>query len=518
MSVDLTLTSEARTHVQEEIIEAPSAAGGPAAATGANAAPGGMAQTPHNGAHAIMRSGDDMVMEEGMEGEGHPPLHTTVFSDLEDGDQDTAGGDDWKHAVHDMFVLVAQQQACADRSPCLAMEGPDGKARGLRDEPRHRQPAAHDGTLQSRGLALNASEQLVHQFVAQQKLTTAQTDALLELLQNVGVEDVGFSSSVGYKTRVASAGKHDYQLRQVDLRAPGDPGTDGTHDMVMWYRPVIDIIDHMISASKYAHHMDWTFHRTVDQSGVRVFTKFSDSMWYESVSAQVRCTMGEHTHVVPVVVGSDSTLRRKRAGAHPVYISIGSLHASIRRKTSAWLLAGFIPILSAEKMGKDSHGNAIRPWRLKQRRREVHNKAVFTILEGLIAHYEGQGAERLCGDGVLRRVVYVFAQYITDRQEHEAVLYARAHTCFHCDCPVALRWQLKASSWPSAQPKHGQQMRVEGHTARHTGAYDGTCTNMHVRCMDMWLSPLTCMSTAADMWLAYKHACLSHTSMHFAHE
>lgn len=44
-------------------------------------------------------AGDDMVMEEASDG---------------DGDED-AGGDDWKHAVHDMFVLVAQQQACAHR-------------------------------------------------------------------------------------------------------------------------------------------------------------------------------------------------------------------------------------------------------------------------------------------------------------------------------------------------------------------------------------------------------------------
>jgi len=37
-----------------------------------------------------------------------------VMEEDGDGDED-AGGDDWKHAVHDMFVLVAQQQACAHR-------------------------------------------------------------------------------------------------------------------------------------------------------------------------------------------------------------------------------------------------------------------------------------------------------------------------------------------------------------------------------------------------------------------
>lgn len=348
------------------------------------------------------------------------------------------------------------------------MEGGDARARGLQPVPRAVLPAAQPGMQsQTRGLPLNANEQLVHQFVAQQKLTASQTDALLGLLHEVGV-DVGFQSSVGYKARVDSAGNNDHQLRSVDLRAP-DTSTDGTNDMVMWYRPVEDIIDHMIAASEYAQHMDWTFRRTVDaKSGARVFTKMTDSMWYESVSAQVRSTMGEHTHVVPVVVGSDATQRRKRAGAHPVYISIGSLHASIRRKSSSWLLAGFIPILAADQMGKD-----IAPWRLKQRRREVHNKAVFTILQGLIAHYESQGWDRLCGDGVQRRLVYVFAQYITDRQEHETVLFAKAHSCFHCDCPADLRWQLKASSWPSAEPKHGHQMRAIGHTARHTGAYGG---------------------------------------------
>jgi hypothetical protein len=362
--------------------------------------------------------------------------------------------------------------------------------------------------MQSRGRPMNASEQLVHQYVAQQKLTAAQTDALLVLLQNFGA-DVGFASSVGYKARVASAGNNDHELRQVDLRTC-DRSIDGTNDMVMWYRPVEDIIDHMISASKYAEHMHWTFDRTVDaKSGAREFTCLADSMWYESVSAQVRATMDEHTHVVPVVVASDATQRRKRAGAHPVYISVGTLHAELRRKSSAWLLAGFIPILAADKMGCDSNGKPITAWRLKQRRREVHNKAVFTILHGLIAHYEGKGAQRLCGDGVKRRVVYVFAQYITDRQEHETVLYARAHSCFHCDCPAELRWQLKASSWPSAQPKYGQEMRVVAYTARHTGAYDREGAQI---CMSYACTCGLCMHNCMFHFFKF---CMLRAIMHF---
>ena len=123
------------------------------------------------------------------------------------------------------------------------MEGRDARARGLRPEPQALQTEAQDG-IQSRGRPMNASEQLVHQYVAQQKLTAAQTDALLVLLQNFGA-DVGFASSVGYKARVASAGNNDHELRQVDLRTC-DRSIDGTNDMVMWYRPVEDIIDHMI--------------------------------------------------------------------------------------------------------------------------------------------------------------------------------------------------------------------------------------------------------------------------------
>jgi hypothetical protein len=82
---------------QEEIIEAPEA-------------------TPQNSAASSLAPD--------MEDDVLTPQHNAGSSAPDDGpsdvDTDQVAGDDWKHAVHDMFVLVAQQQACADRSDLFA--------------------------------------------------------------------------------------------------------------------------------------------------------------------------------------------------------------------------------------------------------------------------------------------------------------------------------------------------------------------------------------------------------------
>ena len=319
----------------------------------------------------------------------------------------------------------------------------------------------------------------MHKYIAQHSLTTTQIDDLLKLVHDpsfVGHE-VGFSSAGGYKARVTSTAPA--ALRQVSLY---DNEFDGTNDMCMWYRPVEDIVDYLISNTEYACNMDWEFRRTVDAtSGHRVFTCMADSLWLEGVTAQVRSTMGPHMYVVPVVVGSDATQTRKRGGAHPVYITIGTLRADVRRRNAAWKLAAFIPALKEDKMASAATGNAVAPWRVKRRRRQVHNAAVHAVLEGLKTHYTGRGVTRRCGDGVQRQVVYVFAQYVTDRQEHETVLFAVAHSCFHCECARDARWQLSACTWPVAHPKHGQTMRQAADSASASGASSNLC--IHWACM-----------------------------------
>ena len=404
--------------------------------------------------------------------------------------------DDWEHAVDQMFVLVCKQQACADRSPCLAFDpfqdSPgERRARGLPSSQAKLvapEPCARTRTT------LNPSESLLHEYIARHGLSTMQINGLLAMVQNPLFvrELVSFQSAVGYRSRVdrtvASV------LQQVSLHSESESTMDGTNNLNMWYRPVEDIITQMVQSPKYAGRMHWTFRRTVDQqSGHRVFTCLADSLWFESVSCQIQSTFGENTHVVPVVVGSDATQTRKRAGAHPVYISIGSLDSDMRRSTAAWVLAGFIPPLLPEKLGLDIDGKVFPSWRVNRRRRQIHNTAVYHILKGLVAHFAAGGVTVRCADGVTRRLMYVFAQYITDRQEHETILFAQAHSCFHCDCPQELRGQWSACTWPTAQPKHGHVMCQAAQLARDTGSYYVSDVNMDVTDANMHVTAVTCM-------------------------
>lgn len=359
-----------------------------------------------------------------------------------------------------------------NRSPCLWLDSTvpgGGRARGLSEA----HAVLSEQVLPGRGSTrtLNVSESLVHQFISQHKLTTTQIDGFLSFVHNSSVvaSDIVFHTAVRCKTRVFSTLANSLQTKLL-YESSSDWQMDGTNNMTMWFRPVMDILALMVSAPKYACHMDWSFSRTVDPaSGHRLYTKLTDCMWFEGVTAHIQCTMGSQIHVVPVVAGSDGTQIRKRAGAHPVYISIGSLHGDQRRRTDSWILAGFVPKLDAEKMGTGQDGKAFQLWEVNRRRRQIHNAAVFEILSGLIAHYEGGGVTLLCGDGVVRRLLFVFAQYITDRQEHETLLFAKAHSCFHCVCDAQLRWQRSGCTWPTAQPKHGQRMKEDAQVARDTG-------------------------------------------------
>jgi len=244
---------------------------------------------------------------------------------------------------------------------------------------------------------------MLHEYIARHGLTTMQMNGLFAMLHNplFVAKDVSFQSAMGYRLRVdrtvASV------LQQVSLHSESESTMDGTNNLNMWYRPVEDIITQMVQSPKYAGRMHWTFRRTVDeQSGHRVFTCLADSLWFESVSCQIQSTFGEHTHVVPVVVGSDATQTRKRAGAHPVYISIGSLDSDMRRSTTAWVLAGFIPPLLPEKLGLDIDGKVFPSWRVNHRRRQIHNTAVYHILSGLVAHFAARGFTVRCSDSVTR--------------------------------------------------------------------------------------------------------------------
>jgi hypothetical protein len=61
---------------------------------------------------------------------------------------------------------------------------------------------------------------------------------------------------------------------------------------------------------------------------------------------------------------------------------------------------------------------------------------------------------RLCGDGHWRRFIFVFAQYITDRQEFEEVLKCRQHECFHCTAQYDQKDDLSQCVYPKVKPVH----------------------------------------------------------------
>ena len=100
---------------------------------------------------------------------------------------------------------------------------------------------------------------------------------------------------------------------------------------------------------------------------------------------------------------------------------------------------------------------------------QVHNTTAFLILEKLIQHAEAGGRIVKCGDGKTRKVLLLFGQYVTDRQEHEMVLLVKAFGCWHCHCAKADRDDRERVRL--APLKSGREMKNIANKAMATGVY-----------------------------------------------
>jgi hypothetical protein len=147
--------------------------------------------------------GSEEALDQGLCGSDDDVSEVWPGSDDEDVGPSVVG---WEHAVDQMFVLVCKQQACADRSPCLAFDPTQDspgqrRARGLPSS--QAQVVAPEPCARTRQ-TLNPSESLLHKHIARHGLTTMQINGLLAMVHNplFVPQDVSFQSAVGYWLRV----------------------------------------------------------------------------------------------------------------------------------------------------------------------------------------------------------------------------------------------------------------------------------------------------------------------------
>ncbi|KAN0140483.1 hypothetical protein V8E53_001692 [Lactarius tabidus] len=135
--------------------------------------------------------------------------------------------------------------------------------------------------------------------------------------------------------------------------------------------------------------------------------------------------------VIPIILSSDKTqltLFRSKA-AYPVYLTIGNIPKSIRRKPSrhAQMLVGYIPTTKLEGMTNQA-----------ARRRALANlfHSCMRHLMALITPYSEGGVPMMSGDGVWHRCHPIYAVFVGDYPEQALVTCTYNGRCPKCVVPL----------------------------------------------------------------------------------
>lgn len=133
--------------------------------------------------------------------------------------------------------------------------------------------------------------------------------------------------------------------------------------------------------------------------------------------------------VAPVIIASDKTQLTNFSGnksAYPVYLTLGNLPKSLRRKPGSQACV-LIAYLSVDKAAKDSLSQVA----LRLRNYEIFHRSMAIVLDPLKKAGK-DGVEMVSGDGAVRWVYPLLATYVADYPEQCLVTCSKYGTCPKC--------------------------------------------------------------------------------------
>ncbi|THU94436.1 hypothetical protein K435DRAFT_668435 [Dendrothele bispora CBS 962.96] len=156
----------------------------------------------------------------------------------------------------------------------------------------------------------------------------------------------------------------------------------------------------------------------------RQYSEMWTCNWWWDVQKELPHEFGT---VTPVIVASDQTQLSTFSGdkkAWPVYLSIGNVEKSIRRKPSsrAFLLVGYIPTSKLECFSEK---------RRSQMGYQLFHDCMKKVFEPL-EKAGREGVKMVCADGYERLVYPLLATYIADYPEQCLVCCCKENSCPRC--------------------------------------------------------------------------------------
>ncbi|QRV93925.1 hypothetical protein RhiJN_21943 [Ceratobasidium sp. AG-Ba] len=167
---------------------------------------------------------------------------------------------------------------------------------------------------------------------------------------------------------------------------------------------------------------------TTSRRRVRVWSDMRSAKWWWEEQEKLRAAGKGAATVAPIILASDETHLSVMSGgqtAYPVYMAVGNLAKSWRRKPSkrGMVLLGFLPTDSFEDIDNNDE------------RRRLKADLVHRCMEAMLAPLKEvweDGVEMVCPDGRLRHVFPRIAAYMADWPEQNLQCCTTTGTCPIC--------------------------------------------------------------------------------------
>jgi hypothetical protein len=213
----------------------------------------------------------------------------------------------------------------------------------------------------------------------------------------------------------------------------------------LFMRDPVESIKELWANPAYLEHLTYAPERRFadEEKSERIYDELMSGDWawetqvrdlvnlFGSVLNVIQTLLPDGATLVPVILSSDKTQLCQFRGdktAYPVYLTIGNISKSIRRKPSfrAQKLIGYLPTVSLD--GKDLSTDSARLIRA-----QLFHYAMGVVTSSLRAVSPTDGIELTSGDGVVRLGFPVVAAYVADYPEQALVTCTRySQTCPKC--------------------------------------------------------------------------------------
>ncbi|KAK7438195.1 hypothetical protein VKT23_018125 [Stygiomarasmius scandens] len=227
------------------------------------------------------------------------------------------------------------------------------------------------------------------------------------------------------------------------IRVEGDlmdsTGKPQTEILELWHRDPVDVVKELMGNPAFREHQRYApvrHFRNRDFTN-REYSEMWTCNWWWDAQDNLPSKFGT---IAPGIIASDETQLSTFSGdkkAWPVYMSIGNIEKTTRRKPSsrAFLLIGYIPESKLECFSE-------------KRRSEMGYQLFHDCMKKILEPLEKAGREGVrmtCADGYERLVFPLLAAYIADYPEQCLVCCCKENSCPKCTVDPKKRGELLRS-------------------------------------------------------------------------